>query len=160
MHIGNSDSTLKASKRSIVKELNKSRVGVETISNTKNFFQDIISSKAKGNLASQIIISNVSLVYFRRYSLENPVESDHDFHDFHDKILIRYIWIEIISDLLDRIHCFNSILLFLLLKSQSKGNKDKDFWRKLEYALEHGMIFQNVCMRLPVSFIFAGNPIR
>ena len=45
----NSDSTLKASKRSIVKELNKSRVGVETISNTKNFFQDIISSKAKGN---------------------------------------------------------------------------------------------------------------
>ena len=34
------------------------------------------------------------------------------------------------------------------------GNKDKDFWKKLEYALEHGMIFQNVCMRLPVSLFF------
>ena len=53
----NSDSTLKASKRSIVKELNKSRVGVETISNTKNFFQDIISSKAKGNGAFQLSVT-------------------------------------------------------------------------------------------------------
>ena len=53
----NSDSTLKASKRSIVKELNKSRVGVETISNTKNFFQDIISSKAKGNGAFSLSVT-------------------------------------------------------------------------------------------------------
>ena len=52
---------------------------------------------------------------------------------------------------------------FIFLRSQMKGNKDKDFWKKLEYALEHGLIFQNVCMRLPVSLLkfisnfFAGN---
>ena len=50
------------------------------------------------------------------------------------------------------------VLVFFV--KPDEGNKDKDFWKKLEYALEHGMIFQNVCMRLPVSFfslIFAGN---
>ena len=62
----NSDSTLKASKRSIVKELNKSRVGVETISNTKNFFQDIISSKAKGNGAFSLTVNYIQ--FFGRES--------------------------------------------------------------------------------------------
>lgn len=71
------DDSIKDSKRSLVKDLNKSRVGLETINFTKNYFQDIISSKAK-------------------------------------------------------------------------GNKDKDFWKKLENALEKGLIFQNLCMRLPI----------
>ena len=42
----------------------------------------------------------------------------------------------------------------MVLENPLLGNKDKDFWKKLEYALEHGMIFQNVCMRLPVSLFF------
>ena len=37
-----------------------------------------------------------------------------------------------------------------LIATKAKGNKDKDFWKKLEYALDNGLIFQNLCCRLPM----------
>ena len=52
----------------------------------------------------------------------------------------------IIDDRLSKANTFKQELI----ATKAKGNKDKDFWKKLEYALDNGMIFQNVCCRLPM----------